>query len=169
MRSGVRSSCRVLSAVSRPNADGYAAPGAWWGRAHERPLLRAGWAIRDRRALGEWGASGDLGLAAASSIVLAAGPFLATDCVTRASSRRQGSRSSWDPAGSSGRLWAWPRRPPKASGFHGLVGFDFDGNGTVDFQTFVVGPDDELPELAQFNGPSCHGITNVTDYFAECV
>lgn len=52
---------------------------------------------------------------------------------------------------------------------HGLIGFDFDGNGTVDFQTYVVGRDDEIPELAQFNGPSCHGITNVGIYFTECV
>lgn len=62
-----------------------------------------------------------------------------------------------------------PHRPDTGAGFHGLIGFDFDGDGTVDVQTFIVGPDDEIPELAQFNGPSCHGITNVGIYFTECL
>jgi hypothetical protein len=38
-----------------------------------------------------------------------------------------------------------------------------------DNRDYIVGPEDEIPEVAQFNGPACHGITNVEEYFAECV
>jgi hypothetical protein len=116
------------------------------------------------------------GLAAASAIVLAAGPSLATECVNASKPAEAGiqvllgpSGIEWTTTGLATRISQGLIDPDTGAGFHGLVGFDFDGNGTVDFQTFVVGPDDELPELAQFNGPSCHGITNVTVYFAECV
>jgi hypothetical protein len=50
----------------------------------------------------------------------------------------------------------------------GSSGSTLVGDGTVDVQSFVVGKDGEIPELAQFNGPSCHGITNVGVYFTEC-
>ena len=116
------------------------------------------------------------GLAAASAIVLAAGPSLATECVNASKPPEAGIQVLLGPAGIE---WSTPgvaKRisqglidPDTGAGFHGLIGFDFDGNGTVDFQTYVVGRDDEIPELAQFNGPSCHGITNVGIYFSECV
>ena len=41
-------------------------------------------------------------------------------------------------------------------GFHGLIAFDFDGDGVADFGTWIgVGPgdSDEVPLVAQLNGP----------------
>ena len=59
--------------------------------------------------------------------------------------------------------------PATGEGFHGLIGFDFNGDGTVDATSYIVGPDDHIPELAQFNGPACHGVTNIGVFFTECV
>jgi hypothetical protein len=59
--------------------------------------------------------------------------------------------------------------PATGEGFHGLVAFDFDGDGTAELTTWIVGPDDEVPEIAQFSGPDCHGVTNIGIYFSECV
>jgi hypothetical protein len=59
--------------------------------------------------------------------------------------------------------------PDTGEGFHGLVGFDFDGDGTIDLTTWIVGPDDEIPEIAQFSGPACQGITNIGVYLTQCV
>lgn len=116
------------------------------------------------------------GLAAASTIVLAAGPSLATECVNASKLAEAGIQVllgptgiEWSTPGLATRISQGLIDPDTGEGFHGLVGFDFDGDGTVDFQTFVVGPDDEIPELAQVNGPSCRGITNVGIYFSECV
>jgi hypothetical protein len=53
-------------------------------------------------------------------------------------------------------------------GFHGLVGFDIDGDGVGDLATWIVGPNDELPDQAQWNGPTCKGVTNIEAWFEEC-
>lgn len=115
------------------------------------------------------------GLAAASAFLLGAAPALATECVNASKPQAAGIQVLLGPAGI---VWSTPGvatrisqgliNPDTGEGFHGLVAFDFDGDGTIDFSTYVVGPDDEIPELAQFNGPSCHGITNVGIYFTEC-
>lgn len=52
------------------------------------------------------------------------------------------------------------------SRFSGIVGIDFDGDGDADLSTYIVGPDDELPEVAQVAGAECHGIVHVSAYFA---
>lgn len=116
------------------------------------------------------------GIAAASAIVLAAGPSLAHECVNASKPPEAGIQVllgpegiEWTTQGVATRIAQGLIDPDTGEGFHGLIGFDFDGDGTVDLQTFIVGPDDEIPELAQFNGPSCHGITNVETYFSECV
>jgi hypothetical protein len=59
--------------------------------------------------------------------------------------------------------------PDTGDGFSGLLGFDLNGDGTADVSTFIVGPNVEIPEQAQFNGPACHGITNVEVFFTQCV
>ena len=59
--------------------------------------------------------------------------------------------------------------PETGEGFHGLIGFDFNGDGTAEVTTWIVGPEDEIPELAQSNGPACHGVTNIGVFFSECV
>jgi hypothetical protein len=55
--------------------------------------------------------------------------------------------------------------PSSRSGFHGLVGFDIDGDGQADVSTYIVGPNDALPEVAQINGAACHGIVPIEDLF----
>lgn len=114
--------------------------------------------------------------AAGSAIVLAAAPSLAHECVNASKPAEAGvqvilgpSGIEWSTPGLAQRIAQGLVDPDTGEGFHGLIGFDFDGDGVVDFQTFIVGPDDEIPEMAQFNGPACHGITNVEVYFAECV
>jgi hypothetical protein len=52
--------------------------------------------------------------------------------------------------------------PETGEGFHGLVGLDFDGDGTVDAMTYLVGPEgDALPETAINNGSPDHGIVHI--------
>ena len=55
-------------------------------------------------------------------------------------------------------------------GFHGIIAFDFDGDGVADTSTYIgVGPDGEIPLEAQFAGPACRGMTNLGIYFTQCV
>ena len=119
---------------------------------------------------------GFAGLAAGAALVLAAGPSLAHECVNASKPQGAGIQVLIGP---TGIVWTTPGLaervsqglvdPDTGEGFHGLVGFDFDGDGVVDFSTFIVGPDDEIPLLAQFNGPHCSGITNIGIYLSECV
>jgi hypothetical protein len=54
-------------------------------------------------------------------------------------------------------------------GFHGLVGFDVDVDGSVDVATWIdVGPDGEIPLTAQLRGPACRGLTNIGLYLEQC-
>jgi len=54
-------------------------------------------------------------------------------------------------------------------GFSGIIAFDVDGDGVADASTYIVGPDDEIPLLAQFNGPACRGVTNIGVFFEQCI
>jgi hypothetical protein len=54
-------------------------------------------------------------------------------------------------------------------GFSGLIAFDVDGDGVADASTWIVGPDDEIPLVAQFAGPACQGVTNIGVYFEQCI
>jgi hypothetical protein len=54
-------------------------------------------------------------------------------------------------------------------GFHGLIGFDVNSDGVADLTTFIVGPDFEIPDQAQFNGAACHGIVSIETFFTQCV
>ena len=52
--------------------------------------------------------------------------------------------------------------PNTGEGFHGHVGLDLDGDGTVDVMTYIVGPEgDALPETAIENGSPDHGIVGL--------
>jgi hypothetical protein len=53
--------------------------------------------------------------------------------------------------------------PDTGEGFHGIIGFDGDGDGEADFSTFLVTPEDEIPLEAQLNGSPDHGIVNICD------
>jgi hypothetical protein len=57
--------------------------------------------------------------------------------------------------------------PASGEGFRGLIGLDFDGDGTVDAMTYMVGPDgDALPETAIQNGSPDHGIVDIGTLFS---
>jgi hypothetical protein len=52
--------------------------------------------------------------------------------------------------------------PATGEGFHGNVGLDLDGDGTVDVMTYMVGPEgDALPDTAIANGSPDHGIVPI--------
>jgi hypothetical protein len=52
--------------------------------------------------------------------------------------------------------------PATGEGFHGLIGLDFDGDGTVDAMTYFVGPEgDAIPHPAIDNGSPDHGIVDI--------
>jgi hypothetical protein len=58
----------------------------------------------------------------------------------------------------------------RGAGFHGLIAFDFDGDGVADASTWIgVGPDGEVPLQAQFRGPACRGLTNIGIYLEQCI
>jgi hypothetical protein len=50
--------------------------------------------------------------------------------------------------------------PATGEGYHGLVGLDFDGDGAADASTYIVTPNDVLPDPAMDNGPADHGINS---------
>ena len=53
--------------------------------------------------------------------------------------------------------------PITFEGFHGLAGFDVTGDDVADVTTFIVGPQFEIPEIAQLSGAECHGIIGLDD------
>ena len=55
------------------------------------------------------------------------------------------------------------------AGFHGLLGFDLDGDGVADLTTYIVGPDMAIPDEALLRGAPCHGTVSIEVFFAECV
>ncbi|HEX6517435.1 MAG TPA: hypothetical protein VF049_17860 [Nocardioidaceae bacterium] len=55
--------------------------------------------------------------------------------------------------------------PETGEGFHGLMGFDLDGDGSADVSTWIVGPEGEIPTVAQTSGAPCNGVVNLEDYF----
>jgi hypothetical protein len=58
--------------------------------------------------------------------------------------------------------------PESGEGFHGLIGFDFDGDELVDVMTYQVGPEgDALPETAIENGSPDHGIVDIGTLFPD--
>lgn len=54
-------------------------------------------------------------------------------------------------------------------GYHGLVGFDADGDGAADFDTYIVGKGAIVPAAEKQTGDPCHGITDFETYFTQCV
>ncbi|HEX2416741.1 MAG TPA: hypothetical protein VHJ83_01270 [Micromonosporaceae bacterium] len=118
-------------------------------------------------------------LGSAAVLVLSAGPSLAHECVN-ASKKDQSAGAQavidlttgqvvWSTPGLANRFAQGLVDPNTGEGFHGLIGFDLDGDGIADVSTFIVGPEDEIPEIAQTNGPACSGITNIGTYFTECL
>jgi hypothetical protein len=118
------------------------------------------------------------GAVAGAALVLTAGQSLAHECVN-ASKQNQAAGVQlvftedgdvvWISAGLQKRIDAGVVDPATGEGFHGLVGVDLDGDGVADVSTFIVGPDDELPDAAQWNGATCRGIVNIETFFTTCL
>jgi hypothetical protein len=76
----------------------------------------------------------------------------------------------WITEGLANRLANGVVDPNTAEGFHGLIAFDATGDGIADYSTWIgVGPDGEVPLVAQLSGPACRGLTNLFLYFTVCV
>jgi hypothetical protein len=148
-----------------PRAYGRPSLSVWW--VHSISEKGLGMKFTSRIALA--------GIATTSSLVFVAAPALAHECTNASKPVPAGVQVvlgptgvEWTTPGLEARIAQGLVNPDTGEGFHGLIGFDFDGDGSVDFSTYIVGPDDEIPQLAQFNGPACRGITNVEVYFSEC-
>jgi hypothetical protein len=75
----------------------------------------------------------------------------------------------WMTEGLANRLELGVVDPATGEGLHGLIAFDTDGDGDADFSTWIeVGPDGEIPLVAQLSGPACRGLTNLFLYFTVC-
>lgn len=76
----------------------------------------------------------------------------------------------WITEGLANRLTKGVVDPVTGEGLHGQIAFDATGDGIADFSTWVeVGPDGEIPLVAQLSGPACRGLTNLFLYFTVCV
>jgi hypothetical protein len=76
----------------------------------------------------------------------------------------------WTTEGIAARLAQGVIDPATGEGFHGLIAFDATGDGVADYSTWLdVGPDGEVPLVAQLSGPACRGLTNLFLYFTACV
>ncbi len=75
----------------------------------------------------------------------------------------------WTTPGLANRVGQGLVDPDTGEGFHGLIGFDFDGDGTVDVSTWAgVGPTGlEIPVQAQVNGPADRGVTSICLLYPE--
>jgi hypothetical protein len=75
----------------------------------------------------------------------------------------------WMTEGLANRIDQGVIDPDTGAGFHGLIAFDANGDGIADYSTWIdVGPDGEVPLVAQLTGPACQGLTNLFIYFTEC-
>lgn len=116
-------------------------------------------------------------ISTAAAMTLAAGPALAHTCVNASKPADAGVQIVFGPEGDV--VWVANGLDhrmtngvvsPDGEGFHGLIGFDFDGDGAVDVSTWIdVGPDGQIPVVAQDAGPACRGIVNGETFFRQCL
>ncbi|MGE9809046.1 hypothetical protein [Janibacter sp. G1551] len=116
-------------------------------------------------------------IASVGVLGLTAGPALAHECVN--ASKQNQSAGVQLVLGDAGPVWISQGLQQRidqglvdfetGEGFHGLIGFDMDGDAVADLSTWIVGPDGEIPLQAQFNGQPCKGVTNIETYFTECM
>jgi hypothetical protein len=120
-----------------------------------------------------------IGAATLALTMVAAAPAVATECFN--ASKKDQTAGAQIVLGPNGILYVTEGLlnrfdqglvdPDTGEGFHGVVAFDFDGDGQADFTTWAgVGPDgEEIPLEAQFRGPACRGLTNIGIYLEQCV
>ena len=103
---------------------------------------------------------------------------LATDCTNASKPAAAGvqvvinlqtGEIEWTTQGVAQRIERGVIDPATGEGFHGLLGFDFDGDGVVDVSTWDgVGPSGhEIPVQAQINGPADRGVTSICALYPE--
>ena len=103
---------------------------------------------------------------------------LATDCTNASKPAAAGvqvvinlqtGEIEWTTKGVAQRIERGVIDPATGEGFHGLLGFDFDGDGVVDVSTWDgVGPTGhEIPVQAQVNGPADRGVTSICALYPE--
>ena len=106
-----------------------------------------------------------------ASLALATSVF-ATDCTNASKPTAAGVQVvinlqtggiEWASAGVLKRVEQGLIDPATGAGFHGLLGFDVEGDGIVDVSTWAgVGPTgEEIPVQAQINGPVDKGVTSI--------
>ena len=112
--------------------------------------------------------------------LIVATSVLATDCTNASKSSPDAGAQVLIDGQTGAILWATPGAlnrvaqglvdPATGAGFHGIIAFDLDGDGAADVSSwFGVGPGgDEIPAVAQLNGPVCRGLTNLGLYLTEC-
>ena len=119
-----------------------------------------------------------VGAAALAAIGLGAAPAMAHQCVN-ASKKNQAAGVQivmdgetfspiWISKGLQQRIDKGLVDMSNGEGFHGLIGIDLTGDGAVDVATYIVGPNDEIPQKAQWNGPTCKGIVNFETWPSQC-
>lgn len=110
-----------------------------------------------------------MGAAAAGALVVAtAGAGLAHECTNLDKKPGAGAQLVFGPTGDvvyiskglQNRVDRGIVDFETGEGFSGLIGFDDDGDGVADGFTWIVGPNGEIPQQAQWNGSMCHGVIN---------
>jgi hypothetical protein len=117
------------------------------------------------------------GDASPALVLLAAGPSYAHECTNADKPAGAGVQViigpddsiEWATPGIWSRISRGLIDPDTGEGFSGLIGFDFEGDGTADLFTYIVGPGGELPDAAQWNGATCHGVINMETWFTQCI
>jgi hypothetical protein len=112
---------------------------------------------------------------AAALVVATATPALAHECVNLNKQPGAGAQVVFDLEGNivsagTGVLKRFEKGvidPDTGDGFHGMVGYDLDGDGAPDVDTWLVGPNGEIPSQAQHRGAECNGVISL-DAAIEC-
>ena len=112
-----------------------------------------------------------------TTVVLAGGPAIAHECVNASKKNQaagvkiifgEGDDPLWVSKGLQKRIDKGVVDLETGEGFRGLVGIDVTGDGEVDFATWIVGPNGQIPLPAQMNGAECKGVVDVETFFG-CV
>ena len=117
-------------------------------------------------------------VAVTTALLAAAGPVWAHECMNADKNQAAGVQVVidvntgaivWTTNGLQRRIDQGLVNPDTGEGFSGLLGFDLNGDGTADVSTYIVGPNAEIPDQAQFNGAACHGVMSIEAFFTQCV